>query len=163
MNDGPLSVELQLAVNEAAVPPVSEWSRWASAAVAAAHGETRRSQNLTIRLVDSAESERLNSEYRQKTGATNVLAFAGGGAVALPPEAEAQLGDLVICLPLVHAEAREQGKDPVSHMAHLTIHGTLHLLGYDHDDERSAERMEKLETNLMAGLGYADPYAMRDN
>ena len=163
MDDGPLRVELQLAVNEAAVPSVSEWARWASVAVTAAQGEMQGSRNLTIRLVDSEESERLNTTYRQKAGATNVLAFAGASATALPPEAEPELGDLVICLPLVHAEAREQGKDPVAHMAHLTIHGTLHLLGYDHDDESSAERMEKLETSLMDGLGYADPYSMRDN
>jgi len=163
MNDGPLSVELQLAVNEAAVPPVSEWSRWARAAVTAARGVTPHSRSLTIRLVDSDESERLNSTYRHKSGATNVLAFVGAGAARSLPEGEHQLGDLVICLPLVHAEASEQGKDPVSHMAHLTIHGTLHLLGYDHGDARSAESMEKLETTLMAELGYADPYAMRDN
>lgn len=163
MNVEPLSVELQLAVSEAGVPPVSEWSRWAGAAVTAARSGAERSGNLTIRLVDSEESERLNSAYRHKSGATNVLAFAGPGVATSPPQGELELGDLVICLPVACAEAREQGKDLVSHMAHLTIHGTLHLLGYDHDDDRSAERMEKLETTLMAEFGYADPYAIREN
>lgn len=163
MSDELLHVDVQLAMDDPTVPPPAEWLRWASAAATAAlngaRGPQKLTMGLTIRLVDQAESARLNATYRHKTGPTNVLAFAGTDAAPGVPDGEQELGDLVICLPLLHAEARAQGKDPVSHMAHLTVHGTLHLLGYDHADTRSAERMETLEAAVLALLGYPDPYA----
>jgi probable rRNA maturation factor len=110
---------------------------------------------LTIRVVDEDESAALNQQYRQKTGATNVLSFPAD----LPEEIELPLlGDLVICAPLVQTEARAQGKPERAHWAHLVIHGTLHLLGYDHIEEAEAEEMECLETRLLKRLGFADPY-----
>jgi probable rRNA maturation factor len=111
---------------------------------------------LTIRVVDENESAELNQQYRQKPGATNVLSFPAD----LPEEVELPLlGDLVICAPLVQSEARAQGKPEKAHWAHLVIHGTLHLLGYDHTEEAEAEEMESLETRLLKQLGFADPYA----
>jgi len=111
---------------------------------------------LTIRIVDAAESALLNQEYRQKTGATNVLSFPAD----LPEEVDLPLlGDLVICAPLVESEATAQNKPLEAHWAHLIIHGTLHLLGYDHLLEADAEEMESLETELLKQLGFADPYA----
>jgi probable rRNA maturation factor len=111
---------------------------------------------LTIRFVDTAESAMLNQQYRQKSGATNVLSFPAD----LPKEVELPLlGDLVICVPLVESEAASRNKSLEAHWAHLIIHGTLHLLGYDHLQEAEAEAMESLETELLEQLGFADPYA----
>lgn len=104
------------------------------------------------------EGAELNSTWRHKQGPTNVLAFPGPGA-ALPPGVPREYGDLVICLPVVLREAAEQGKPPVAHLAHLVVHGTLHLLGYSHEAEADAARMEALETRVLATLGLADPYA----
>jgi probable rRNA maturation factor len=168
MSDEFLHVDLQVAVEGSAVPPAGEWLRWAGAAARAARNghdgpaqaPLSEASSLTIRLVDRAESEQLNATYRKKSGPTNVLAFAGTGTAETLPEGERELGDLVVCLPVLFAEAAAQGKDPVSHMAHLTIHGTLHLLGYDHEDPESAELMESLEISIMARLGYPDPYSM---
>ena len=111
---------------------------------------------MTIRIVDEAESAMLNQQYRQKSGATNVLSFPAD----LPEEVDLPLlGDLVICAQLVKSEASAQAKPVKAHWAHLVIHGTLHLLGYDHLDEAEAVQMESLETKLLARLGFADPYA----
>lgn len=111
---------------------------------------------LTIRLVDEAESAALNQQYRKKNGATNVLSFPAD----LPEEVGLPLlGDLVICVPLVQSEAAAQQKPLAAHWAHLVIHGTLHLLGYDHLEEAEALQMESLETELLGRLDIADPYA----
>ncbi|HSJ47688.1 MAG TPA: rRNA maturation RNase YbeY [Gammaproteobacteria bacterium] len=111
---------------------------------------------LVIRLVDEAESAELNEAYRGKTGPTNVLSFP----FDMPPEVEETrlLGDLVICAPVVRREAAEQGKTEPAHWAHLVVHGTLHLQGYDHQSEAGAAEMEGLERQILARLGYPDPY-----
>ena len=112
---------------------------------------------LTIRLVDEAEGRELNHTWRQKDYATNVLSFPADipdGLLDMP-----LLGDLVICVPVVEREAREQGKTLEAHWAHLVIHGCLHLLGYDHLEDEEAEEMEALERELLAELGHPDPYA----
>jgi probable rRNA maturation factor len=126
--------------------------KWAAAAV---EGRILRG-DLAIRVVDTKEARSLNRHYRGKDYATNVLSFPAD----LPPEMQVPLlGDLVICAPVVAKEAAEQGKSLAAHYAHLTIHGVLHLLGLDHEDEREAEAMERIERELLADLGYADPYA----
>lgn len=162
MDDGPLLVEVQLATNDDAMPDDVDWPRWANAAATAAMNGSRAStqapMNLTIRLVSQEESQQLNAKFRHKNGPTNVLAFAGTEVSQSQAETEKVLGDLVLCVPVACTEAAEQGKNLASHMAHLTVHGTLHLFGYDHDDEPSAERMESLEISILAGLGYPDPY-----
>lgn len=138
---------VQRVTRAAPVPRGTDVAGWVAAAGAAGRGA------LTVRLTGWAESRRLNSRYRGKDGPTNVLAFpaARGGA-------EPELGDLVVCLPLVHREAREQGKTPLQHLAHLVVHGTLHLLGHDHDQPAAARKMENRETRVLRRLGFPDPY-----
>lgn len=142
------AVTVQRATRAARVPRGTDLAGWVRAAGA------RRA--VTVRLAGWAESRRLNRAWRGKDAATNVLAFpAGPGATG---GADAGLGDLVVCLPLVHREAREQGKTPLGHLAHLVVHGTLHLLGHDHDREPAARRMEALEARILGRLGFPDPY-----
>ncbi|MFC3853652.1 rRNA maturation RNase YbeY [Salinispirillum marinum] len=114
---------------------------------------------LTVRLVDNSESQALNARYRQKDKPTNVLSFP----FEAPPEFTEDpdyLGDLVVCLPVVNDEAIAQGKPELHHWAHMVIHGTLHLLGYDHIDDADAEEMEDLERELLAALNIPDPYLL---
>ena len=115
------------------------------------HGE------FAVRIVDAEEGQTLNRDYRNKDYATNVLSFEADippGLLDIP-----LLGDLVICAPVVEREANEQGKNLQAHWAHLVIHGCLHLQGYDHLEDDEAEAMEALERQLLAQLGYPDPYA----
>lgn len=112
-------------------------------------------EELLIRLVGKEESRRLNAQFRNMDKPTNVLSFPAD----LPPEIKLPLlGDIVICANLVGSEAAEQGKSLESHWAHLTIHGILHLLGYDHQNEKAAAKMESLESYILKSLGYPDPY-----
>jgi probable rRNA maturation factor len=122
-------------------------NRWVRAATGRATGA------VTVRLTGRAESARLNLQYRGKPAATNVLAFPAG--------VRGELGDLVICLPVVRREAAAQGKTAREHLAHLVVHGTLHLLGHDHERPASARRMECREVRILAGLGIPDPYRPR--
>lgn len=115
-----------------------------------------RDAALSIRLVDEPEGRTLNRDYRHKDYATNVLSFP----VELPEGVPVDwLGDLVLCAPVVAREASEQGKTLRAHYAHLVVHGVLHLLGFDHENKRDAERMEAEERRILAQLGIADPYA----
>jgi probable rRNA maturation factor len=137
---------------EVEVPSPQEFERWAAAALAG----RREAGELTIRVVGVTEGTALNETYRHRSGPTNVLSFP----IDDSPELDTPLlGDLVICAPLVMREAREQHKPAIAHWAHLTVHGSLHLLGYDHEEPREAEIMEGLEAEILAALGYADPYA----
>ena len=153
-NEALPAVSVDNASREAGVPATAELARWAAAALAG----RRPAAELAIRIVDEAESAELNSTYRHKQGPTNVLSFPA----ELPPGVPlALLGDLVICAPVVAREAREQGKPPEAHWAHLVVHGCLHLIGYDHERADEAEEMESLERGILAGMGYPDPYAPR--
>ncbi len=135
------------------MPAPSSFRRWAEAALRGA--KRRKATELSIRIVDTDEGRMLNREYRGKDYATNVLSFPA----ELPPGVTLPLiGDLAICAPVVAREAAEQGKAARDHWAHLTVHGVLHLLGYDHIEDAEAEAMEALETRILAGLGIADPY-----
>jgi probable rRNA maturation factor len=149
-----LELGMSYAAPRRGVPTPAGFRRWVEAALAGARH--RKPAELSIRIVGAREGRMLNRQYRGKDYATNVLSFP----VDLPRGvASTLLGDLVICAPVVAREAREQGKTPRDHYAHLTVHGVLHLLGFDHQDERDATRMEALETRVLAGLGIADPYA----
>jgi probable rRNA maturation factor len=115
---------------------------------------------VTVRIVDAAESQQLNLTYRGKDKPTNVLSFP----FQQPPGMELPLlGDLVICTPVVAAEAQEQGKTLAAHWAHMIVHGCLHLLGYDHINEDDASEMEAEEIQILQQLGYADPYWILDD
>ncbi|WP_459615284.1 rRNA maturation RNase YbeY [Bordetella sp. 2513F-2] len=152
-----LSLSVQYGVAE---PRLPRWRlrRWVQHALAgAAHDGLVpfRAAELSIRLVGQAEGRRLNREFRGRDYATNVLTFEYG----LDPAGTAR-GDIVICVPVLAREAREQGKTLLSHAAHLTLHGVLHALGYDHVRARDARRMETLETAVLARMGIADPYTL---
>jgi probable rRNA maturation factor len=147
-----LHVDIQTASVEA-VPTENDICRWIAVAL---HGRAMLEQvEVSVRLVDIDEMTQLNETYRGKTGATNVLSFPAD----LPAElAIPLLGDIVICAPVVRAEAAQQGKTESAHWAHMTIHGTLHLLGYDHIEEEDAAIMEALESSILSELDYACPY-----
>lgn len=130
---------------------------WVAAALRRA--PVRARGEVTVRLVDAPESRSMNKRYRGKDSPTNVLAFPAPALPGLPRSAAASLGDLVICAPLVDSEAAEQGKSGRAHLAHLVVHGTLHLLGLDHQDDESAADMERLEREILEGLGFEDPYS----
>ena len=160
---GPKSdvLELDLSVSyglpRKGLPAPASFRRWVEAALA---GRLHRA-DLAIRVVGEKEGRALNRHYRGRDYATNVLSFPADVAegVKLPKGVRMPLlGDLVICAPVVAKEAKEQGKALNDHYAHLTVHGALHLLGWDHEDEREAECMEKLEREILAGLGIEDPY-----
>ena len=126
--------------------------RWVKAALFAP-------AELTIRFVDAAEGQALNRDYRAKDYATNVLTFAyNEGEQELPDDAPTQ-ADIILCTDVLQKEAAEQKKTVEEHAAHLIIHGVLHAQGYDHMDDEEATEMESIETELLASLGYADPYA----
>lgn len=146
----PLSVWLQKAAGAGEVPARDRFTQWARAAW---RGSTPAAVN--IRLVGEEESRLLNTKYRHKNRPTNVLSFPLDAPVS---EDTNLLGDLVICAPVVKSEARDQGKPADMHWAHMVIHGMLHLQGYDHEQPGDAGRMERLERDIMAGLGYGDPY-----
>lgn len=151
-----LFVDLQMATaSEASLPDLATMEQWVQTAIIAGSLEKRDEAELTVRIVDNDESQQLNHQYRDKNKPTNVLSFPfqNPPGVALP-----LLGDLVICKNVVENEALEQNKTLTEHWAHMLIHGTLHLLGYDHIDPQEALEMENLETKLLIELGFADPY-----
>ena len=144
-------IDLQVASESGSLPTKEQLSSWATAAVR----DEREEAEISIRIVDAEEGQELNNQWRQKDYATNVLSFPSD----LPAELGLPLlGDLVICAPVVEREADEQQKTLTSHWAHMIIHGTLHLLGYDHIEDDEAEAMEALETRIMMELGFDNPY-----
>ncbi|MGH8283352.1 MAG: rRNA maturation RNase YbeY [Gammaproteobacteria bacterium] len=147
-----INITVQKATRVKALPTKTQFTCWVNAALQG----RRDSAELTIRIVDEDESATLNRTYRHKDYPTNVLSFP---ASAPPGIKSSLLGDLVICAPVVLREAAQQRKATEAHWAHLTVHGILHLLGYDHEAEARAREMESLETAVLAGLGYSDPYA----
>lgn len=150
-----VDIDRQLASDAEDLPSQAALERWI-AAVLACHPDEQRNE-LTVRFVDEDESHTLNHTYRGKDSATNVLSFPFEG----PPEVSLPLfGDLVICAPVVRAEALEQAKMLQDHYAHMVIHGTLHLMGYDHIEASEAEAMEALECDILAVLGIASPYQL---
>lgn len=143
-----------------AEPRLPRWRlrAWVRRALCAAHDDLQQSftgANLSIRLVGLPEAQRLNHAYRKKDYATNVLTFAYGEQ----PDGKIG-GDIVICVPVLQREAKEQHKKFLAHAAHLTLHGTLHALGYDHVNVRDAKHMESLETNILAKIGIHNPYLL---
>ncbi len=133
-------------------PRNGDFARWAGAAL----GRRAAGRELGVRVVGPAESRCLNAHYRGEDRPTNVLSLP---AAPLPAAARARpLGDLVICAQVVRAEACAQGKAVRAHWAHLVVHGALHLIGYDHEREADARRMERREIRVLRGLGFANPY-----
>jgi probable rRNA maturation factor len=145
-------IEVQIASKTADLPSVKQFQSWARAALFGVEG----SPELTVRVVDEAESAELNRSYRHAAGPTNVLSFT----FEAPEQVQLfLLGDVVICAPVVEREAHEQNKPVDAHWAHMVVHGTLHLLGYDHQNASDAVKMESEERRILAGIGFPDPYA----
>lgn len=140
-----LDFSLQLASQAAGIPSASQFRRWVRVAL-------RVETSLAIRIVDEEEGRQLNASYRGKDYATNVLTFP-------LTEEPLLMGDIVICAPVVAREAKEQGKALLAHYAHMTVHGVLHLHGYDHEIDAQADLMEAMEIAILQKLGFANPYA----
>jgi probable rRNA maturation factor len=146
-----LELDVSYAARQPWVPSPRQMARWAGAALA----PLRRSAVLSVRVVGRARSRSLNAHYRHKDKPTNVLSFGGAGRV---PDGRYFLGELVICAPIVAEEAREQRKTLESHWAHMTVHGVLHLRGFDHEVEAEAVKMTAREIQILDRLGFSDPY-----
>jgi probable rRNA maturation factor len=154
MTRGPvrLDVSVEYALPRLGLPAAVSFRKWVAAAL---KGRIREA-DLAIRIVGTKEGRALNRHYRGRDYATNVLSFPAElpEGVVLP-----LLGDIVLCAPVITREAREQKKALTDHYAHLTVHGALHLLGWDHEDAREADCMEQLEREILAEMGIEDPYA----
>lgn len=163
----PLWLDLQLATDQPELCPSEEdLLAWCVLALdmPTTDEPSNEAPEVTVRIVDKEESQQLNNDYSGKNQPTNVLSFPFEHPIDLPAEAELSLlGDLVICLPKVIAEAAEQQKPVLNHWAHLVIHGMLHLQGYDHETDQEAELMESLEIKLLAKLGISNPYISNTN
>lgn len=146
-------IDLQIATTCDGLPTLADFQRWVDAVLDAADDDTE----IVIRLVDDDESQRLNQQYRHKSGPTNVLSFPFEVPEGIDDEF-ALLGDLVICAPLIAEEARQQNKPLHHHWAHIVIHGVLHLVGYDHIDDAEADAMEAREIDILRTFNIAAPY-----
>jgi probable rRNA maturation factor len=142
-----LALSVQYGVARAGLPVRATLRRWATAALS-------RPAAVTLRFVGTREGRMLNARFRARDYPTNVLTFVYDDVAPLT-------GDIVLCVPVVRSEARQQRITFTAHCAHLVVHGMLHLQGFDHDDPRAAVRMEAREKNVLASLGYADPYTPR--
>ena len=151
---GKISLWLKNETGRRGVPLLRSFERWIGAIPELC--ERRNWTEINILIVNAVAGRRFNREFRGRDYATNVLSFPYEPA---PGEHTGLLGDIVICAPVVAREAHAQHKAPRDHFAHMTVHGVLHLLGYDHENERDAQRMEALERQILTALGIADPYA----
>lgn len=154
-----IAVEVQVATESRPLPAAEDFCRWVNSALQGTGKLLATSTNVTVRIVDEAESQALNSSFRDVAKPTNVLAFpVEADSFPAHAEDEAELGDLVICAAVVAREAAEQAKSAEAHFAHMTVHGSLHLVGYDHLNDEQAAEMESLETQILAGFGIPNPY-----
>ena len=161
----PVDLQVQRATTSATTPDDEQFRLWVELVLEYTHGEHefeqghKREYLLAIRIVDEEEGRSFNHQYRHKDDATNVLSFPVELPAGLPPEIkQEQLGDLLICAPVVASEAKEQGKAEADHWAHLTVHGVLHLLGYDHEQAEDAVVMEATEISILARMAISNPY-----
>ena len=150
-----MSYRIDVEVNSSStkIPSLENIEHWISTAL---HSDELNQAEVSVYIVDESESQELNSQYRGKNKPTNVLSFPAD----IPDEVGVPLlGDLVVCAPVVEREAQEQGKSLDAHWAHMLVHGTLHLLGYDHINDGEADVMEALETRLITQLHFPAPYS----
>jgi len=156
-----LDIAVQVATPRRGVPHATSLRKWATSA---AHQSGYRFDaprfGLVLRIVGNAESRKLNRSWRGKDKPTNVLSFPYIDAPHSSSASARALGDLILCAPVIAAEARDQGKPLTAHWAHMVVHGVLHVLGYDHVKIRDAERMEAREVAILRGFGYQDPYLL---
>ena len=153
-----LLVDVEVACQSAGVPSASEAENWIRRTVMASGRILGGANEVSVRVVDKEEMRALNRDYRQKDRVTNVLSFPAAEMSGLPAEEPQALGDIVLCAELVAEEAARQGKSADDHWAHLLVHGMLHLLGYDHQADADAARMESMEAEILEKYGVKDPY-----
>ncbi|MDH3351986.1 MAG: rRNA maturation RNase YbeY [Gammaproteobacteria bacterium] len=153
-----LTVDVQVACDDPDLPAKTDIQTWIDAAVRQSGRSTGGDIEIAVRIVDAEEIRMLNRQYREQNKATNVLAFPAGEIEGLPDNAGRLLGDIVICASVVSAEAARQGKRQADHWGHILVHGTLHLLGFDHGTDAEAAEMEGLESKILASRKVADPY-----
>lgn len=151
-----VQVDIEVASTSRRIPDAALIEQWIGAALAQVEDFNRDDAEVSLYIVDDSEGQELNQQYRGKNYPTNVLSFPAD----LPEELDLPLlGDLVVCAPVVEREAVEQNKTLTAHWAHMLVHGTLHLLGFDHIDDDEAETMEALETRILTSMGFEAPYA----
>lgn len=153
-----LVVDVQVACRSAGIPSSSAAEAWVRRALSASGTVLSGVHEVSVRVVDRDEMRALNRDYRQQDQVTNVLSFPAETVAGLPGTATQVLGDIVVCAERVAEEAGRQGKALDDHWAHLLVHGTLHLLGYDHQADADAVEMEDLEARILAEYGVSDPY-----
>lgn len=146
-----IELELQIASKTKTLPHPAQFREWVSVTL----WQRLDTAEMTIRIVDEEESAELNKNYRNKIGPTNVLSFP---YEPQPGIASRLLGDIIICAPVVELEADKFNKPLLAHWAHMVVHGTLHLLGYNHEIDREAVEMEGIETEILQKLGFSSPY-----
>ena len=155
----PLELDVIYAARRPWVPRRAQFAAWASAALSGAAprraAQAAARSALSILVVGAARSRSLNFRYRNRNRPTNVLSFKGAG---MDPDGRHFLGELVICAPVVAREAKAQGKAAAAHWAHMTVHGVLHLMGFDHERRAEAKKMEVREIQILDRLGFSDPY-----
>jgi len=150
-------VDVQFAADDESIPTADDIAVWVNRAIDAA-GNSGTGE-VSVRVVGTDEMQQLNGEFREQDKPTNVLSFPAGDLAGLPDEAERPLGDIVVCAAVVAAEAEQQGKLLEDHWGHMVVHGTLHLLGFDHENDSDAAEMESLEIRILGNYGVANPYA----
>ncbi len=142
--DKQLKLSVQYATGTGTIPTSAQFKKWVKAALT-------KNAEITVRIVDESEGRALNEKFRGKKAATNVLTFYYDDILPLT-------GDIVLCATVIEKEAQQQHKTLIAHYAHLTVHGVLHLLGFDHENDKDAAEMEQIEKNIVTSLGYNDPY-----
>ena len=152
---------MQLACEDPDIPKADRICEWVASAMAASELAPSGDHEVSVRVVGVEEMQALNREYRDKDKPTNVLSFPGGDVAGLPKGESRGLGDVIICAEIVRGEAAEQNKALADHWAHMLVHGTLHLLGYDHISETEAAVMEGLEVRILTTMGVRDPYRVQ--
>ncbi len=155
-----LAVDVQVACDNAEIPAQADIQRWVEIAVSQSGRPVKGDVEVAVRIVDADEIQTLNNLYREQDKVTNVLSFPAGEIDGLPADAVHLLGDVVVCAAVVAAEASEQGKKLDDHWGHMLVHGTLHLLGFDHETDSEALAMERIEARILALRNVMDPYGV---
>ena len=154
-----MAVDVQLACSDSGIPSKKDIKDWVEFAAGQSGRMPDSAADVAVRIVDVAEIRSLNLLYREKDAPTNVLSFPAGDMDGLPRDAVLQLGDIIACAAVISEEAALQGKSLGDHWAHMLVHGVLHLLGYDHENDANADEMERLEIAILKDRGIANPYA----
>ena len=150
-------VDVDIVSADDGIPPVAAIQDWVQSALIVSRHPVADAE-VSVRVVNESEMQTLNRDFRQQDRSTNVLSFPAGEIAGLPADARQLLGDIIVCAPVIAREAAEQGKKLSDHWAHMVVHGTLHLLGHDHQSDEQAAVMEALEKQVLERHGIRNPY-----